>query len=262
MSLGFHGMEEVLMRELRLYHHPIAVTWLFTDEEVRRFRETTPHTRPLKPTTFCQWEIAARMQGKTVLGEKGDLDCLGGRLSFGWRDIDEKQIKSLTAYCTDPAQTERFLRAKPRLPLDELKAVAVGPLGGARVAPHVVHFYCDVIQAYQLSVDYMAATDTETLRPLLTGTSASCGGSVFCSQEKTFNMCPACSGNFNAGKAERGEINVFIPAEHLEPLVNRLCRRIAQTGGAALFPAGDPFPGSDVCTNCPQIAFKPGHSDC
>lgn len=255
----YHAMEDALMRELRLYHHPVAVTWLFTDDEVREFRETTPHVRPVKPTTFCQWEIAARMQNKTVLGEPRDLDCLGARLSFGWKDIDEKQIGSLSgSYCDDDAQTERFLRAKPRLPMPGPKAVAVGPLGKAHIAPHVVHFVCDIMQAYHLSVDYMAATDTPTLRPLLTGTSAACGGSAFSSLEKTFNMCPACSGNFTAGKLERGEINIFIPAEHLEALVDRLLRRVAKTGGSSIVHAGDPFPGADICKNCPQIAFKTG----
>jgi uncharacterized protein (DUF169 family) len=112
------------------------------------------------------------------------------------------------------------------------------------------------MQAHHLAVDYMAATDTPALRPLLTGTSASCGGSVFCLQEQTFNFSPGCSGNYNSGKLERSEVNVFIPGAHLEMLVNRLSARIRETGTSAITRPGEPFPGSDICKNCPQISFK------
>ncbi len=257
MALSYLDMETVLMKELRLYHHPVAVTFLFTDKEIADFARQTPYHTPVKPLSFCQWEIAARMQGKTVLGEKKDLSCLGGLVSFGWKEgIDPAYIKTLTRYCADDAQLARFIQVKPHMEPEALKAVAVGPLGQAKVKPHVVQFCCDTKQAYHLSVDYMAATDTPVLRPFLTGTSASCGGSVFCWQEQTFNMCPGCAGNYNSGKLERGEINVFIPGNHIEGLVNRLLARIENAGSAALGKPGEPFPGSDVCKNCPQIIFK------
>ena len=259
MTLSYRDMEEILMKELRLYHHPIAVTFLFTDAEVRKFALFTPHHRPVKPLAYCQWEIAARMQGKTVLGGKDDLDCSGALVSFGWRDKnDANHAKTLSRNCADMEQVAFFMQAKPCMDADSLKAVAVGPLGQAVVAPHVVHFYCDTMQAYHLSVDYMAATNTPALRPILTGSSAACGGSVFSWQEKSFNLCPACSGNFNSGKMERGEINVFIPADQLPLLVERLLFRISSTGTSAITRPGEPFPGSDVCKNCPQIVFKRG----
>ena len=257
MALSYREMEDILMKELRLYHHPIALTWMFSDDEVKEFAARTPHVRPVKPLTFCQWEVAARMQAKTVLGEVNDLDCLGAHMSFGWQEmrLNEKTAKYFSRHCADAAQIERFLEAKPRLPLGKLKALAVGPLGKAEVPPHVIHFYCDTMQAYHLSVDYMAATGAPALRPILTGSSAACGGSVFCWREKTFNLCPACSGNFNAGKMERGEINVFIPGEHLEALVDRLLFRISDAGSSSITRPGDPFPGADICKNCPQIVF-------
>ena len=255
MTLSYRDMEDILMKELRLYHHPIALTWLFSDDELRAFTAKTPHVRPAKPLTFCQWEIASRMQKKTVLGENKDLNCIGAELSFGWRAMTEKRGNYLSQHCVDAAQIDRFLQVKPHFPVGELKALAVGPLGAAQDLPHVIHFYCDTIQASHLSVDYMAATDTPVLRPILTGTSAACGGSVFCWQEKTFNLCPGCSGNYNSGKMERGEINVFIPGEHLQALVHRLLFRIADTGGNSIARPGDPFPGGDICKNCPQIVF-------
>lgn len=262
MSLSYNEMEKILMDQLRLYHHPIAVTWLFTDAEVAEFKAKTPHVTPVKPLTYCQWEVAARMQAQTVLGTKETLACTNAQVSFGWREIDDREIKSQLKYCVDLDQSERFLRSKPHMPLDSLKAIAVGPLGKAVIAPHVIHFYCDNIQSYHLAVDYMAATDTHPLRPQVTMSSSACGGTVFTWQEKTWNMCPACSGSYNAGKTERGEVNVFIPASQLEATVNRLLQRIGKSGSSSITRPGDPFPGGDICKNCPLIIFKAGDTAC
>ncbi|MDR2488267.1 MAG: DUF169 domain-containing protein [Desulfovibrio sp.] len=256
MSQNYREMEDILMQELRLYHHPVAVTWLFTDDDVANFKSGTTHVTPVKPITFCQWEIAARMQGLTVVAGREDLACANARASFGWKDIDATDVRHLDRYCVDPAQAERFLRSKPRLPMNSLRGIAVGPLGKATVAPHVIHFYCDNMQSYHLAVDYMAATDTHPLRPLVSMSSAACGGAAFCWMEKTFNLSPCCSGSYNAGKTERGEVNAFIPGEHLELTVNRLLQRIDKFGSSALTRPGDPFPGADICKNCPLIAFK------
>ncbi len=256
MALSYAEMEKILMDALRLYHYPIAVTWLFTDEEVENFKKKTPHTVAVKPLTYCQWEIAARMQGKTVLGTPELLGCSNAKVTFGWKEIDDAEIKSQLKYCVDLAQAERFLRSKPALPLHSLKAVAVGRLAEAVVPPHVIHIYCDNMQSYHLAIDYMAAMDTHPLRPQVTMSSSACGGTVFTWQAKSMNMCPACSGSYNSGKTERGELNVFLPAEHLEPMVNRLLQRISNTGGSSITRPGDPFPGGDICKNCPLIIFK------
>ncbi|MDR3320155.1 MAG: DUF169 domain-containing protein [Desulfovibrio sp.] len=256
MSLGYAEMEKTLMEALRLYHHPVAVTWLFTDKDVDEFRAKTPCVTPVKPITFCQWEIAARMQNKTVLAFEEQLDCSNALVSFGFKDVDEKEIKSQLKYCVDLAQAKRFQRSKPRLPLGSVKAVGVGPLGKAALHPHVVHFYCDNIQSYHLAIDYMAATDTHPLHPQITMSSSSCGGSVFSWQQKTLNCCPACSGSYNSGKTERGEVNVFIPGEQFEAVVRRLLQRIEKFGSSAITRPGDSFPGGDICKNCPLINFK------
>lgn len=258
MSLSFQDMESILMDQLRLYHHPIAVTWLFTDEDVTAFRRSTPHVIPVKPLTFCQWETAARMQGKTVLGTVETLACANAQVSFGWREIDEREVKSQLKYCVDEVQARRFLLSKPRLPMNSVRAVAVGPLGKAALPPHVIHFYCDSVQAYHLAVDYMAATDTHPLRPQITMSSSACGGSVFCWQQKTFNHCTPCSGAYNAGKTERGETYAFIPGEQLEAVVRRLLQRIEKSGSSSVTRPGDYFPGGDICKNCPLIIFKSG----
>lgn len=249
------------MEQLRLYHHPVAVTWLFSEEEVEEWKCEVPHIVPVKPLTFCQWELAARMQNKTVLGTRDKLGCSSARISFGWQEIDDKEISAHLKYCTSREQTERFLRSKPQLSPGLVKAVAVGPLGQARRTPHVVHFYCDNMQSYHLGIDYMAALDAHPLHPQMNMSSAACGGSVSSWQEKNFNMCPACSGGYNAGKTERGEVNVFIPGEHIERVAQRLLGRVSATGGSSVTRAGEPFPGSDICKNCPLIIFKDGDTD-
>lgn len=60
--MTYKEIQDVLMRELRLYHYPVAVKFFFNEAELERFKQNAPeiHT-PLKPMTFCQWEIAARM---------------------------------------------------------------------------------------------------------------------------------------------------------------------------------------------------------
>ncbi len=244
------------MESLRLYHHPVAITFLASDDDVKTFCQKTNYVTPVKPLTFCQWEIAARMQGKTVLGTVDKLACTNAQVSFGWREIDENEVKTQSKYCVDLDQARRFLESKPRLPLGSVKAVAVGPLGQAVMQPSVVHFYCDSLQAYHLAVDYMAATDTHPLRPQIFMSSSACGGSAFTYLEKMFNYCPPCSGSYNAGKTERGESNVTIPGSQIEAVVERLLARIAKTGSSAVTRPGDYFPGADICKNCPLIIFK------
>ncbi|MBQ9406608.1 MAG: DUF169 domain-containing protein [Desulfovibrio sp.] len=254
--MNYQEMERLLMEALRLYHHPVAVTFLATDADVHAFAQGVEYVTPVKPLTFCQWEIAARMQGKTVLGTVDKLACTNAQVSFGWRDIDDNEVKSQSKYCLDLDQARRFLQSKPRLPLGSVKAVAVGSLGTAPVQPSVVHFYCDSLQAYHLAVDYMAATDTHPLRPQIFMSSSACGGSVYAYQEQMFNYCPPCSGSYNAGKTERGESNVTIPGAQIAAVAERLAARIAKHGSSAITRPGDCFPGADICKNCPLIIFK------
>lgn len=259
MTADYQHMEELFMRELKLYHNPVAVNFLVGDEDVEEFKRHNGYATPVKPLTFCQWEIAARMEKTTVLGTMDKLFCTNAQVSFGWRDIDDKEIKSQLKYCKDLEQAERFLCSKPAMERDCLKAIAVGPLGKAKRQPDVVHFCCDNLQAYTLACDYMAATDTHPLHTQLLMSSAACGGSVHCWQQKTFNYSTACSGSYNAGKLERGECYVFIPGEHFAAVAARLEERIRAHGSAAITTPGDAFPGRDVCKNCPLIVFKKGN---
>ncbi len=251
----YKEMQKVLMDELRLMHYPISVKYFFDEKELEEFKDKVSFYVPTHPLTFCQFEIAPRMKGQTVLCTKETLGCSNAAYVFGWKPYDEGEVKSHLKYAKDIEQAARFVKSKPRLPEGTLKAVAVSPLGDSYFAPDVVHFYCDNMQAYHLSVDYMAAMDVHPLRSSATMNSAACGGCVHSYVEKTANIIPACSGSYNAGKTERGEINVMIPGAHIEATVQRLTDRIKNLGSASITRPGDLFPGADICKNCPLIVY-------
>lgn len=253
----YKEIQDVLMKELRLYHYPVAVKFFFDQEEVDAFQAAAPeiHT-PLKAMTFCQWELAARMKGQIVYSDVNGLGCGNALFCFGWKELDDGEIKGHAKYTRDLEQAARFVNTKPRM-RPGLLGVAVAPLGSidGLFEPDTVHFYCDNMQAYHLAVDYMAAMDIHPLRPSITMNSSACGGNVHTFMAGEFNMLPACSGSYNAGKTERGEINVIIPGSTMKDVFGRLMDRIRETSSSITRP-GDGFPGADICKNCPLIIFK------
>jgi len=257
MELSYREMQHILMEELRLYHFPVAVKFFFDQSEVDTFKKTHEYHTPVKPMTFCQWEIAARMKGQVVYSESQRLGCSNALCGFGWKEIDAAEIKSHLKYVRDESQAQAAVAAKPRL-RQGLIGVAVAPLGEAKFIADTIHFYCDNMQAYHLAVDWMAATGIYPMRSNITVNSSTCGGNVYVYNEKLANMLPACSGSYNAGKTERGEINFIAPGEHIGPMVERLLERKEKLGSASLTRPGDGFPGADVCKNCPLIVFKKG----
>jgi len=256
--MTYSEMQDILMKELRLYHYPVAVKFFYDPEKVALFKERVDeYHSPLKAMTFCQWELAARMKGQVVYSEVDGLGCGNAQYCFGWKNLDAGEIKGHAKYVKNLEQAERFVMSKTRMP-SGLLGIAVAPLAKADVfdCPDTVHFYCDNMQAYHLAVDYMAATDTHPLQTNITMNSSACGGNVWSFVSQKFNMLPACSGSYNAGKTERGEINVMIPGNHIDAVVDRLIERIHTLGSSSITRPGDGFPGADICKNCPLIVFK------
>lgn len=68
------------------------------------------------------------MEGLTVLLEQDKLGCSNAKFVFGWKGLDEGEIKSHAKYCADEAHARSVLEAKPRLKENALLAVAVSPL--------------------------------------------------------------------------------------------------------------------------------------
>jgi uncharacterized protein (DUF169 family) len=255
---AFEKLHDVLMHELRLIHAPVAIKYFFDQQELDVFKQTQQYYSPVKPLTFCQSEVGARMEGITVLAEREKMGCTNASFVFGWKGLDEGEIKSHLKYCADADHARKVLEAKPQV-TRPLLAIAVSPLAAASTQPDVVHFICDTMQAYHIIGDWMASQRIDNFHPSMSVNSAVCSGNVFTMNSKQANLFLACSGSYNSGKTERGEINVSIPGEHIEALVQRLEDRVTQKGGASITRLGEPFPGAAVCKNCPLIIFKKEH---
>jgi uncharacterized protein (DUF169 family) len=252
------SMQDTLMNELRLMHYPISVKFLFDEAEMNELAAKVEHCLPVRPLTFCQAEVAVRMEGKTVLLKKDRLGCINAKYIFGWKGLDAEEIESHMKWVSSKEQAEAFILSKPRLPDDALAGVMLSPLAEATAAPDVVHFYCDNMQAYHLGVYWMSAMNIHPMPQSWMVSSAACGGNLVAHLNKSIAVFLACSGSYNAGKTERGEINVFIPGEQLPLVVRRLRERKNATGGASVNRPGNPFPGADICKNCSYIDFKKG----
>jgi len=251
----YAGMHEFLMRELHLMHDPVGIRFFFDKEELEAFRRRGRHHEPIRPLTFCQAELGARMEGLIVLLDMKKLWCSDARCVFGVDDISEKLIRDLDRFGRDEEQVRRFVESKPRMDRAAL-AVSLSPLREQDGQPDVVHFCCDNMQAYHLIDDWMAVSGVHPFRPSLCINSAVCGGTAFSLLHKQANLTLACAGSYNSGKMERGEINVMIPGRHIHDMVERMVFRKERTGGVSLTRNGQPFPGADICQNCPLIMFR------
>ncbi len=249
-------LHEFFMRELRLMHAPVGIRFFFDEASLAAFKQARPHYAPIKPLTFCQAELGARMEGLTIVLDMEKLWCQGARFVFGLRDMEEGDLRMHRKFCVDDAQVRRVVESKPRLSGKKLLAVALSPLSAQAGKPDVVHFCCDNMQAYHILNDWMAVRDVHPLRPALCVNSAICGGAVFSFVEGQADLTLACAGSYNSGKMERGEINVMVPGDHIREVAERMAARVEKTGGVSLTREGQPFPGADICQNCPLIVFK------
>ena len=255
MNMDYARMHECLMRFLRLMHEPVGITFLFDEKSVEQFRAENEYCEPVRPLTFCQAELGARMEGRTVLLEMKKLWCLDARCCFGVDEVSDAVVRDLLRFGTDEAQVRGFVESKPRMEKAPL-AVVMRPLREQKNMPDVVHFCCDNMQAYHLTDDWMAVTNVHPFRPSLSINSAVCGGTAFSCIHGQANLTLACAGSYNSGKMERGEVNVMIPGSHIRAVVERMADRVEKTGGVSITRSGHPFPGADICQNCPLIVFK------
>lgn len=253
--MDYSAMYEFLMRNLRLLHSPVGVTFLFDEEALENFKHQNSYSVPGRPVTFCQAELGARMEGQVILLEQKKLWCTEASCVFAMDELSDENVHDISKFCTDAEQARRFTESKPRLEKKAL-AIALSPLNLQKGQADVVHFCCDNMQAYHLIDDWMAVRDVHPFRPSLSVNSAVCGGTAFSFLHQQANMTLACAGSYNSGKMERGEINVMIPGNDLPGMIQRMQARIHNTGGISLTKKGHPFPGADICQNCSVIFFK------
>lgn len=240
---------------LKLKYYPVAIKFFFDQKELDEFKENYRYKIASKPLTFCHYSATSRQKGEVLLGEKRKLGCSNARYVFGYKDFDEREVKSHLKYTKDKEQAEKFVKSKARLKKAPI-AYLTAPLHKLSFEPDVVHIICDVLQAYHLSNDYASALDMHPIRPNFTMNSAACGGAVWAYNNNTINIMPMCSGSYTSGKTEQGEINVFIPGGQIELVVKRLLERVKEYGGASFPRTGETYPGSDICKLCPLLTFK------
>lgn len=240
---------------LKLKYFPVGVKYIYSQEQLERFTNENRYKTSVKALTYCHYSAASRQDGDILLLTSAKLGCSNAKYIFGWKGVDQNEIKSHMKYAITEEQSEKFVTDKTVLPAG-LLAIATAPLHKAIFEPDIVHIICDVLQSYHLCNDYASTFNAHPIRPNFMINSAACGGSVWSHQNQLINVVPACSGSYTSGKTEQGELNVFIPGAQMEALTIRLLERTKAQGGASFPRTGSTYPGFDVCKLCPILTFK------
>lgn len=246
---------EKLIWNFRLYYNPVGI--LFLTEE-----SNLPVTHQTKNRlTYCQFLAAVRQARFALKMNPGDLLCPNAQPIFGFRELDkEADTKRYLKYLPDPDLAWQAVSERARLEPGSCKGIYMAPLDRfdeIGVKPSVVFILCVPYQAYQISVDYMAAMKRPNLTIFQTPASATCSGSVWSFKNKTLNMTTMCPGSKTSGKTEMNFLHVFIPGDQILATVEQLARRCEETGGPSLLgKGGQPWPGLEVCTGCPLVRFE------
>jgi uncharacterized protein (DUF169 family) len=249
------------MRDLlRLKYHMVAIKFFFREEELKEFKAKQEYKTAMRPLTFCHYCAASRQGAYVLLGTKERLGCANAKYVFGWKDFDENEIKSHLKYTRSPEQAERFVKTKPRIPVD-LLAFVTAPLHKTPFMPDVIQIVCDVLQTYHITTDYASAFDIHPINPNFMMNAAVCAGAVWTFNHHRINIVPMCSGSYTSGKTEQGEINIYISGDQIERVARRLLDRVKQYGGPSFPHTGETYPGYDVCKFCPLLRFTEGKDD-
>ncbi len=239
---------------LKMKYYPVAIKFFFDQEELNDFKAKINYKIALRPYTFCHFVAASRQKGDILLGMHDKLGCSNAKYVFGWKELDEAEIKSHLKYTRSREQAEKFVKTKKRLPAG-LLGFATAPLHKAPFKPDLIHGVCDSLQAYHLANDWCAAYDTQPFEMVMTMNSSICHGCVQCYVTHKPNVTLMCSGSKTAGKTEQGEINWIWPYEQLEPTFHWTLERILRDGGVSFPRTGETYPGFDICKLCSFLSF-------
>ena len=191
---------------LKMKYYPVAVKFFFDEDELEDFKTKENYKVALRPYTFCHYVAASRQRGDILLGTEDKLGCTNAKYVFGWKDMDDAEIKSHLKYARSWEQAEKFLKTKTRLP-QGLLAFATAPLHLSPFEPDLTHGMCDPLQSYHLANDWCAAHDTHPFEMVMTMNSSVCHGCVNCHVTRKPNVTQMCSSSKTAGKTEQGEVN-------------------------------------------------------
>jgi len=240
---------------LKMKYYPVAVKFFYSNEEVEKLKKTVDYKEALHPFTVCHFVAASRQRPEVLLATTEKTGCTNAKYVFGWKELDEGEIKSHFKYTKDRDQAERFVKTKKRMP-EGLVAYATAPLHKAPFEADVIHGMSDVLQAYHLGNDWCAAFDTHPFEMTMTMNSSVCHGLVACYVTKKPNITPMCSSSYTAGKTEQGEINWIWPGDQLKPTVKWMLERTVRDSGVSFPRTGETYPGFDICKLCPYLLWK------
>ncbi len=239
---------------LKMKYYPVAIKFFFDQNELEEFKNNVDYLVAQRPFTFCHFVAASRQRGDILLGTEDKLGCANAKYVFGWKELDEKEIKSHLKYTKSREQAERFIKTKKRLP-PGLLAFATAPLHLTPFEPDLIHGICEPLQSYHLANDWCAAFDTHPFQMIMTMNSSICHGSAQCYVTHQPNVTLMCSSSKTAGKTEQGEINYILPGDHIEPTFHWTLERTLRDGGVSFPRTGETYPGFDICKLCNFLTF-------
>lgn len=239
---------------LKMKYYPVAVKYFFEQQELDAFTKEADYKVGLRPYTFCHFVAASRQRGDILLGTEEKTGCSNAKYVLGWKELDDKEIKSHLKYTKSWEQAEKFVKTKKRLP-PGLLAYATAPYHLSPFEPDVIHGMCDPLQSYHLGNDWCAAFDTHPFHMVMTMNSSICHGCVQCYVTQQPNITQMCSSSKTAGKTEQGEVNYIFPGDHLEPTLHWTLERTVRDGGVSFPRTGETYPGFDICKLCSFLVF-------
>ncbi len=252
--LNYEEIHKAFAALYNLDYNPVAIKLFFDQQEYDNF---VPEKVPGPKMTYCQMILASRMDDYIVKADADKLLCDNAQTVFGFREMSEQEINGHVKYTNDWDAAKECLKAKPKLPVGDLKGYMTAPLYKTPVDPDVVLFILSPFQAYHLLNDYMGALKVPNVTSVQNINSAICSGTVGCYLNQSANMNTMCAGSYTSGKTEKNEVNVFIPGSQIEKVARHLVQRTAKYGGASfLGQGGQHYPGMDVCKKCPMVRFK------
>ena len=256
--MNYQEAREKLIWNLRLDFDPAGILFVSDESEI----QDLPITHEAKSKmTYCQFLAAVRQQRYALFMHPKQLLCQNAYPVFGFRELEKgADTKRHLKYIDDPDVAWEAPQQKAKLEAGSCKGIYVAPLDWFDTigkTPSVVFMVCVPYQAYHIFNDYMGAMKKPNLTFFHTPNSAVCSGSVYCYNNKTANMTTMCAGSKTSGKTEMNYVNVFIPGEHLLPMVEQQVKRCEQGGPSVLGKGNVPWPGLDICKGCPLFKFVP-----
>ena len=83
---------------LKMKYYPVGVKFFYKEKDLKDFKEKADYKTALHPYTFCHYVAASRQRGDVLLGTKDKLGCSNAKYVFGWKELDEAEIKSHLKY--------------------------------------------------------------------------------------------------------------------------------------------------------------------